>query len=243
VAVRVGRNTPDRLFRRIAEVQRHGGGVVAIYNEDVAIEALVNMATIEYPAAALEREVQATLDNQKARLQQIGFSFENYLRMTGHTEAQLREEIRPDAEKRLARNLALNELARAEKLEVSGEELGSAITSIAPARRPRRAGDASIRRYAYGHCPSMPSCSCARPSTAWYRWPPGALSRPNPPIRERRYGGRRSQYRDRSLTRVGRAELPPDRSFGYTQHGVTRTPYPGFCVFRVRSYHPSRGGG
>ena len=41
VAVRVGRNTPDRLFRRIAEVQRHGGGVVAIYNEDVAIEALV----------------------------------------------------------------------------------------------------------------------------------------------------------------------------------------------------------
>jgi len=96
-----------------------------------AIEALVNMATIEYPAAALEREVQATLDNQKARLQQIGFSFENYLRMTGHTEAQLREEIRPDAAKRLARNLALNELARAEKLEVSGEELGNAITGIA----------------------------------------------------------------------------------------------------------------
>ncbi len=41
IAVRVNRNTPDQLFRRIAEVQRHGGGVVAIYNEDVAIEALV----------------------------------------------------------------------------------------------------------------------------------------------------------------------------------------------------------
>ena len=41
IAVRVNRNTPKPLLRRIAEVQRHGGGIVAIYNEEVVIEGLV----------------------------------------------------------------------------------------------------------------------------------------------------------------------------------------------------------
>ena len=40
IAVRVGKNTPDRLLRRIAEVQCLGGGIIAIYNEDVVLEAL-----------------------------------------------------------------------------------------------------------------------------------------------------------------------------------------------------------
>jgi len=40
VAVRVGRGTPEKLLRRIAEVQRMGGGVVSIYNEDVVLGAL-----------------------------------------------------------------------------------------------------------------------------------------------------------------------------------------------------------
>ena len=41
IAVRVGSRTPDKLIRKVAEVQRHGGGIVAIYNEDVVIEGLV----------------------------------------------------------------------------------------------------------------------------------------------------------------------------------------------------------
>ncbi len=41
IAVRVSKRTPESLFRRIAEVQRHGGGIVAIYNEDVVIDGLV----------------------------------------------------------------------------------------------------------------------------------------------------------------------------------------------------------
>lgn len=40
VAVRIGKRTPDRLLRRIAEVQRCGGGIVSIYNEDVVVPTL-----------------------------------------------------------------------------------------------------------------------------------------------------------------------------------------------------------
>ncbi len=42
VAVRVSSQTPDKLFRRIAEVQRLGGGIVSIYNDDVLVTALHN---------------------------------------------------------------------------------------------------------------------------------------------------------------------------------------------------------
>jgi pyruvate-formate lyase len=41
IAVRLNRSSPERLLRRMAEVQRYGGGTVAMYNEEVVIESLV----------------------------------------------------------------------------------------------------------------------------------------------------------------------------------------------------------
>jgi len=41
IAVRINPQTPEKLYKRIAEVQRFGGGIVSLYNEDVAIEGLV----------------------------------------------------------------------------------------------------------------------------------------------------------------------------------------------------------
>jgi formate C-acetyltransferase len=41
IAVRVNRQTPERLWRRIAEVQRLGGGIVSIYNDELIIQSLV----------------------------------------------------------------------------------------------------------------------------------------------------------------------------------------------------------
>jgi pyruvate-formate lyase len=42
IAVRISRNSPDLLLQRIAEVQRLGGGIVAIYNDDRIIPSLVH---------------------------------------------------------------------------------------------------------------------------------------------------------------------------------------------------------
>lgn len=38
--IRVSKNTDEALLRRVAQVMRHGGGVLAIYNEDLVLEAL-----------------------------------------------------------------------------------------------------------------------------------------------------------------------------------------------------------
>jgi len=51
VAVRISKRTPEKLLCRIAEVQRLGGGIVSVYNEDLVIRA---MAKFGYP----EREAR-----------------------------------------------------------------------------------------------------------------------------------------------------------------------------------------
>ena len=43
VGVRLSERSPERLFRRIAEVQRAGGGIVSIYNEEVVIHGLMEL--------------------------------------------------------------------------------------------------------------------------------------------------------------------------------------------------------
>ena len=48
IAVRLNHDSPKKLLRKMAEVQRHGGGIVAMYNEDVVIPALVKFG---YPLA------------------------------------------------------------------------------------------------------------------------------------------------------------------------------------------------
>jgi len=39
--VRVNQNTNEKLLRRVAEVMRYGGGILAVYNEDLIIQALI----------------------------------------------------------------------------------------------------------------------------------------------------------------------------------------------------------
>ena len=40
--VRLNKNTEERVLRRVAEVTRYGGGILAVYNEDTVMDAMVN---------------------------------------------------------------------------------------------------------------------------------------------------------------------------------------------------------
>ena len=42
ISVRINGNTDEKLLRRISEVMRHGGGIIAIYNEEVVIKSLTD---------------------------------------------------------------------------------------------------------------------------------------------------------------------------------------------------------
>ena len=50
IAVRLSANSPEWLIRKVAEVQRHGGGIIAVYNEDIVIKGLVRFGYEEREA-------------------------------------------------------------------------------------------------------------------------------------------------------------------------------------------------
>ena len=50
ITVRINKKTPERLLTRMAEVIRHGGGIVAIYNEPLIIDSLIRFGYSESEA-------------------------------------------------------------------------------------------------------------------------------------------------------------------------------------------------
>lgn len=97
---------------------------------DQAIDTLVKQASIEYPSAAVEREIDAMIRTSERRLQQQGFSLEGYLSMQHKTLAEWRTEMRPDAETRLKQSLAVAEFATTEGIDVDEHETDEEIDRI-----------------------------------------------------------------------------------------------------------------
>jgi trigger factor len=62
---------------------------------------------------------------------------EQYLEALGKTEEQYREELKPTAEIRLKRGLALNEIIKQENLSVSDEEVEQHIDRLAAVYGPQ----------------------------------------------------------------------------------------------------------
>lgn len=98
---------------------------------EAVIAQLLDMATIEYPPAALEREIDALIADLEARLKDQGLTLDNYLTIEGLTLEQLREQQRADAETRLKRRLVLSKVVELEGIEVSDAEVDREIEAIA----------------------------------------------------------------------------------------------------------------
>ena len=98
-----------------------------------AMALLVEHAQVEYPAVALQHEIEASIHRQQTRLQQYGFTWPKYLEMIGKTDEQMREDIRPEAEKALIRRLVTNKFAEVEKLDISNEEMTAGLSNLAAA--------------------------------------------------------------------------------------------------------------
>ncbi|MFP4641660.1 MAG: trigger factor [Dehalococcoidia bacterium] len=109
--------------------------------EEQAIEQAVNVSKVEFPSVLVDQEIESTIQNQLARLG--GMQLEDFLRIKGSTEEELREELRPNAEKRVANSLLLNKVSEQENIEVSDEDIDAELE-----RRLQEVGDnQNIRQY------------------------------------------------------------------------------------------------
>jgi len=98
--------------------------------ESLVLDRLVEEAQIDYPPSALEAETDRLLATYRARLEGQGLSLEQYLQVTGNTEAQLRQDLSVEARKQLERDLVLDEVAEAEGIVVKPEETDAEIEAM-----------------------------------------------------------------------------------------------------------------
>lgn len=95
------------------------------------IEKVAETSTIDIPAVMVDEEVDHQLSHQKEDLQRQGMNWDQMLMMTGSTEEQMKEQLRPESERRLRNTMILQEIARQENIEVSDEDVQAEIDKVA----------------------------------------------------------------------------------------------------------------
>lgn len=92
---------------------------------DKAVEHALATSSVEVPEVLVEDELEHLVNDLKARVKQEGVTWEKFLLQARKTEAEIRTEWRPVAERRAKSLLVLDAIARKEGITVSGEELAS----------------------------------------------------------------------------------------------------------------------
>jgi FKBP-type peptidyl-prolyl cis-trans isomerase (trigger factor) len=97
------------------------------WREDL-LEKLAEDSKMEIPEILVAGEAQKAMEDFKERVPKMtGMDFAGYLKKIGKTEAQVQEDIAKDSETRIKRFLILQEIAKAEKIDVGEEEIAAAI--------------------------------------------------------------------------------------------------------------------
>ncbi len=118
----------DRIAESLAEQKKHAA---RDRETRAALQALVSVAEVEYPEAALRNEIDQAIDRQRRTLARMGFAFDRYLQMINQTEEGLREQLRPEAERSLTERLVLSEYARVEGIELTPSEIQAEFQAFA----------------------------------------------------------------------------------------------------------------
>ena len=95
------------------------------------VDAVVEGVNFEIPEAVVEREIQFQINRFAQQLQMQGMSLNQYFEMTGQDIEKMRESIKESAEKSVKRDLVLTEIAKAENVQATEEEVNAELDRTA----------------------------------------------------------------------------------------------------------------
>ena len=101
--------------------------------EDEAIAKIVDKSKMDVPEAMIDNQVNNMLQDFANNMAQQGLTMEQYMQFTGMTMDKFREQVRPDALKRIQSSLVLEAIAKEEKIEVTDEAVDAEIEKMATA--------------------------------------------------------------------------------------------------------------
>jgi len=101
--------------------------------EESLIEKITDASEVQLPEVLVERQIDRMMGDMENYLRQQGLGLDQFLELSGKTKEELREQNRPEAEKRTKANLVLDAIAKKEGFTVDDSELDSKIAEIAEA--------------------------------------------------------------------------------------------------------------
>jgi trigger factor len=100
---------------------------------DRVLQRLVDEVEVDLPDTLVDEETEHRVQHAKERAEQAGLTLEQLLQMQGFEELQFRADARAHATRAIKADLVLEAVARQEDLQVTAEELGQEIGSLAAA--------------------------------------------------------------------------------------------------------------
>lgn len=126
--------TMDELRNDIRERLQAAGDVGAEQEfKAAAVEKAVEHATISVPSTMVDREAHRLFHQLEERVGEQGLTMEVYLGVLQKTPQEIEEELRPQAEFVIKRQLVLEEIAKAEGLEVTDDDITEVVKRDAEA--------------------------------------------------------------------------------------------------------------
>lgn len=99
--------------------------------EDKVVDLIIDNAQMDIPKAMINTQARQMLDEFAQRMQHQGLTIEQYFQFTGTNEAQLLDQMEPQAVKRIQTRLVLEEIVKVEDIKVSEEELAAELEKLA----------------------------------------------------------------------------------------------------------------
>ena len=99
--------------------------------ENTVLEKAAELMEVEIPEVMVDNQVESYLNDMKYRVESQGLSFEQYLQFTGMTVEAFKENVRPQAEKGARVSLLIENVAKAEGIAASDEDVDNEIKTLA----------------------------------------------------------------------------------------------------------------
>ncbi|WP_240374682.1 trigger factor [Bacillus piscicola] len=116
----------DRLKEEKEHAKEH-------HERDTVVEKAAENAEIDIPAVMITNEAERMVQEFDQRLQAQGMTLDMYYQMAGTDEDGMKEQFKPEAEKRVRMNLTLEAIAEAENIEATDEDAENELEKMAEA--------------------------------------------------------------------------------------------------------------
>ena len=118
-----GITTKEELEAQISEniiVQKESQAENKYYDE--LLEAAAKNVEVDIPEAMISEELDRMVGQYSDHLRMQGITLEQFYKLTNSDEAALKDQMRPEAIKRITYRLMLEEIAKKEKIEIDDKE-------------------------------------------------------------------------------------------------------------------------